>query len=158
VKSLPKILGITMFTTAMLLAQTTTPPATPPNPANHVQRKVAHLTTLLDLNAQQQAQATTMFTNAQTASQLVFTNLKVARQSLATAVTANNTNDIAQYSNTIGNLVGQLTAIESNAKAQFYAILMPSQQSKLLTLESAGHLGASGRWGHAGMHHSPPSQ
>lgn len=125
-----------------------TPPPGPPNPAQHAQRQVKFLTTMLSLNAAQQQQATTIFTDAASASASVRQNMRDARQNLDAAVKSNNAAGIDQAAATIGQLTTQLTSIEAKARAAFYQVLTPDQQSKLTELRMHG--GPGGHFGHFG--------
>jgi Spy/CpxP family protein refolding chaperone len=109
-----------------------------------IQMRVSHLTVLLSLTSAQQTQATTIFTNALTASQSVQSSLHTDRDTLATAVKANNTAAIDQVSVTIGTLQGQLTAINAKSDAAFYAILTPDQQAKYDAMPHGGPGGGFG--------------
>jgi len=95
-----------------------------------VQRQVEHLTKTLSLTTAQQAQATTLFTNSQTANRSVMTSLRDARTSLDAAIKSNDTASIATLSAQIGTLTGQMTANTAKADAAFYATLAPDQQAK----------------------------
>jgi Spy/CpxP family protein refolding chaperone len=95
-----------------------------------VQRQVERLTQTLTLNSAQQAQATTIFTSAQTANQSVMASLRDARTALTAAIKANDAGAIATASNTIGTLTGQMTANTAKADAAFYATLTADQQAK----------------------------
>jgi Spy/CpxP family protein refolding chaperone len=95
-----------------------------------VQRQVGHLTQTLSLTTAQQGQATTLFTQAQTANQSVMTSLHEARTSLAAAIKSNDTNAIATLTTQIGTLTGQMLANTAKADAAFYATLTPDQQAK----------------------------
>jgi Spy/CpxP family protein refolding chaperone len=101
-----------------------------------VQHRIEMLTTLLSLIADQQQQATTIFTNAATSESTLRDSLKTAHQSLNDAVKKNDVPGIDQVSNTVGNLTAQLTSIEAKAHAAFYLILTPDQQAKLSQLQS----------------------
>jgi Spy/CpxP family protein refolding chaperone len=116
-------------------------PRNPPNPANMVQRRINFLTTFLSLASNQQTEATTILTSATQAEAVVGSSLRTARQSLADAVTKNDTNAIDQASATIGNLTAQLTSIEAKADAAFYQILTPDQQTKLSLLKGRALFG-----------------
>jgi Spy/CpxP family protein refolding chaperone len=104
--------------------------------ASMVQRRVSFLTTLLSLTSNQQTEATTILTNAAASAAVVRTSLQTARQSLADAVTKNDTAAIDQASTTIGNLTAQLTSTEAKSDAAFYQILTPDQQTKFSQLKS----------------------
>ena len=130
-------------TSTFLIAQTS-----PRNPANMVAHRVDYLTTVLNLTAAQQQQATTIFTNAANAASGVHQGLKTARQSLQTAIAGNDSAGIDQAAATIGGLTTQLTSVEAKANALFYQILTSDQQSKLTKLEASR--GPGGRPGPPG--------
>ena len=94
------------------------------------QRQVDRLTQMLTLNSAQQAQATTIITNAQTANQSLMASLRQAHTSLTAAIKSNDTNSIATLSSQIGAITGQTMANTAKADAAFYAILTPDQQAK----------------------------
>ncbi|MGA2741660.1 MAG: Spy/CpxP family protein refolding chaperone [Bryobacteraceae bacterium] len=135
-----KTLALFVFASALgvsaLVAQS---PAAGPNPANFVQHRVNYLTTLLNLTSAQQQQATAIFTSAATAETSVHSSMKTARQSLNTAVQANDAAGIEQAATTIGNLTAQTTANQAKAEAAFYQILTAAQQAKLTQFESQNH-------------------
>ena len=110
----------------------------PGDPATMVQRRVQSLTTLLGLTDAQASQATTIFTNAQTAATPIQTNLGDARQSMRDAVKSNDAAAIDKLAATTGTLTGQLLAVQSKADAAFYAILTADQQAKLNELGGSG--------------------
>src|SRR6267378_6804034 len=121
-----RLITLTTALAATMLAQRPGPRGgggTPPDPATMAQHQVTRLTTLLSLTTAQAAQATTIFTNAATASSTVQTSLAADRDSLQTAVKGNATSTIDQLASSIGVLQGQLVAIQSKANAAFYAIL-----------------------------------
>ncbi len=94
------------------------------------QREVQMLTNRLGLNAQQAAQATTIFTNQFTADAATHASMKTERTALATAIqTPNSGNTIQTIANQIGTLTAQLTVSDATARAAFYAILTPAQQT-----------------------------
>jgi Spy/CpxP family protein refolding chaperone len=127
-----KMLGLATVLAATLSAQRFGPRGggTPPDAATMVQNQVARLTTLLSLTTAQAAQATTIFTNAQTAITPLRTNLSTDHDSLQTAVKSNATSTIDTVAANIGLLTGQIQAIQSKANAAFYAILTADQQAK----------------------------
>lgn len=116
--------------TTVAFAQGRGPGGTPPDPQTLIQMRVSFLTTFLNLTDAQKASATTIFTDAYTASQSPQSSLKSARQALSDAIKSNNTGAIDQASATIGTLSGQLTAIDGKAEAAFYALLTADQQAK----------------------------
>ena len=105
--------------------------ATPPDPATIVANKVERLTKLLTLSATQASQATTIFTNALSLVTPIETSLRTDRQSLQTAVKANDVATIESLSANIGSLTGQILTIQNKADAAFYAILSTTQQNTL---------------------------
>ena len=68
------------------------------------------------------------------------------RTSLKSAITANNTATIDQFTATIGGLEGQVLDTRSKAAASIYALLTPTQQTKLTSLGGLDVL-AGGRAG-----------
>jgi len=104
---------------------------TPPDPATIVANQVARLTKLLSLTTAQQTQATTIFTNALSATTPLQTSEGTARQALPAAVKANDTATIDQLATTIGSLQAQIISIQNKADAAFYAILTSTQQTTL---------------------------
>ena len=112
-----------------------------PDPATIVQQRVERLTTLLSLTTAQAAQATTIFTNAQTAIAPLETNLYTYRTSMHAAVKSNAIATIDQLATQIGTATGQITALQNKADAAFYAILTADQQTKL---DSTGGRGFGG--------------
>ena len=120
---------------------------TPPDPAAMVQRQVERMTQTLALTSPQQAQATTLFTAAQTANQSIMTNLRQAHTSLAAAIKSNDANAIATLSAQIGTLTGQTTANTAKADAAFYATLTPDQQAKYTPSGGFGGRGFGGPGG-----------
>jgi Spy/CpxP family protein refolding chaperone len=105
--------------------------STPPDPATIVANKVTHLTALLTLTTAQASQATTIFTNAQTAITPLQTTLSEDWTQLEAAVKSNSTSTIDQLATSIGTITAQITAIRSKADAAFYAILTTAQQTAL---------------------------
>lgn len=165
-KVTPAVLVALALASVLLVAQT---PPRPPDPATMAAHRVDFLTTVLNLTPAQQKQATTIFTNAATATASVRDSLKSTHQSLSTAIAGNNGAAIDQASHTIGSLVSQMTSINAKANAAFYQILTPDQQSKLTKLRSEHgpgmHRGGHGHGCHCrddheehgpGMHHGGP--
>jgi Spy/CpxP family protein refolding chaperone len=108
----------------------------PPDPEEMVQHRVGFLTRHLSLNAQQQQQATSIFTEAANNGKSFHDQMRTAHQNLQAAVQKNDTAAIEQASNTIGTLMGQMTAAHAKADAAFYQTLTPEQQTKMSELES----------------------
>lgn len=127
--------------------------STPPDPATIVANQVARLTTLLSLTTAQQAQATTIFTNALTAITPLQTTINTDHTSLATAVKSNATGTIDQLASAIGTAEGQILSIQNKADAAFYAILTTDQQTKLSQRPFFGGAGYGGGGPGFGGHH-----
>jgi hypothetical protein len=133
-KTLYRMTGIAAVLAATVLAQRpfgVMTSATPPDPATIVANKVERLTKLLTLNTSQGSQATTIFTNALSLVTPIETSLRTDRQSLQTAVKANDVATIESVSTNIGSLTGQILTIQNKADAAFYAILSTTQQNTL---------------------------
>lgn len=132
--------------TGAILAQ---PPfgGAPPDPASMIQHRVERLTALLGLTTAQASQATTIFTDAQTAITPLQTTLSGYRTSMTTAVQSNATATIDQLATSIGTTLGQITALQSKADAAFYAILTSDQQAKYKVLGGGGFGPTHGRFG-----------
>jgi Spy/CpxP family protein refolding chaperone len=111
---------------------------TPPDPETMIQMRVSRLATLLTLTDDQKAKATSIFTSAYTASEVPRGSLQSNRESLAAAVKKNDAAAIDTLAITLGNLSGQLTAIESKAEAAFYAILTAEQKAKYDAMPGGG--------------------
>jgi Spy/CpxP family protein refolding chaperone len=116
--------------------------------------RVERLTEQLELTAAQVTKATSIYSDAQTASQAIQSSMQTNRQSLAEAVKKNDTAAIDRLSVTAGTLSGQITAIDSKAEAAFYAILTASQQAKYDTMPRRGPGGPGGPMGPQGF--GPP--
>lgn len=129
------VLSLACATSLLLLAQS---PSKPPDPAAHGKQRVKYLTTVLNLSAAQQQQATTIFANSATAQSTLHQDLRAARESLSAAVRNNDSATIDQVSTRIGDLTAQVASLNAKADAAFYQILTPDQQAKLTQLESQG--------------------
>lgn len=146
-KALLSIIALGAVAGSLMAQRGPRPGGPPPDPATMVQNQVTHLTALLTLTPAQAAQATTIFTNAMTASSSLQTTMDSDRQNLESAINTNSTSVIDQISQNIGILNGQLTAIRAKADAAFLALLTPAQKA---TLEAAGGLGGPGPGGPGG--------
>lgn len=114
-------------------------PGGPPNPTD----QVARLTTLLSLTSAQQAQATTIFTNEQSAVTPIHTQVQTAHTNLTAAVKGNQSATIDTLATQLGGYEGQIMSIQSKAQAAFYAILTAAQQTQFDSLRGPG--GPGGR-------------
>jgi Spy/CpxP family protein refolding chaperone len=139
-----KVVALLALTSVFATAQR----RTPPDPAQMVQHRVDFLTRHLSLSAQQQQQATSIFTEAASGAKSIHEQMRTAHQNLQAAVEKNDTAAIEQSSNTIGNLMAQMTAAHAKADAAFYQTLTPDQQTKMKELEA--HHGPGMR-GHGGL-------
>jgi Spy/CpxP family protein refolding chaperone len=141
-KKILNVLACGAFAATAMLAQP--PMGSPPDPATMVQNRVQYLTALLSLTTSQVTQATTIFTNAQTAITPLQTTLSQDFTSMQTAVKGNATATIDQLATSIGTVTGQITAIQNKAEAAFYAILTTDQQTKYAALGGGRGLGPGG--------------
>src|SRR2546426_479505 len=82
--------AFTTLSASFLFAQGPANPPAPPSPAERTANRVARLTTLLTLTPDQQAQATTIFTNSQSAESGLLTAMRTARTALQAAVLKND--------------------------------------------------------------------
>jgi Spy/CpxP family protein refolding chaperone len=94
------------------------------------QMRVDMLTRMLDLTDEQKAKATTIYTEAHSASRTARTSMQNTMESMDEAVKANNTASIDQLAITAGTLSGQLMAVQRKADAAFYQILTAEQKEK----------------------------
>lgn len=108
----------------------------PPDPATIAERRVEMLTKILSLTSDQQKQALTIFTEAETSVSSLHDSMKTAHDSLAAAVKSNDENGISQAAGMIGNLTTQMTATEAKANATLYLTLTPNQQAKFDQIET----------------------
>jgi len=147
-RNIMNVVALAALATGVMMAQQGPrrgPGGTPPDPATMVANQVEHLTEQLTLTAAQQAQATTIFTNAATAVTPIRTNLQTAHDSLGTAVHKGDTASIDNLSSQIGSFTGQEVDIQSKAQAAFYKILTAEQQTKFGT--ARGGFGGPGGMG-----------
>lgn len=144
----------TAFSTALVCAQGPGPGGrrgAPPDPQTMIAMRVNYMAELLNLTDAQKAKATTIFTDAHTASQPIQSSLQTTRQSLAQAVKKDDTAAIDQLAATLGTATGQLVAISSKADAAFYATLTADQQTKYDQMPRGGPGGGPGPMGPGGF-------
>ena len=142
-KILSRTIAVTAVLSATLLAQRPfgmMTGSTLPDPATIVARKVDRLTKLLTLTTSQATEGTTIFTNALSAVTPIETSLRADRQSLQTAVKANDAATIESLSTNIGLLTGQILTIQKKADALFYASLTQAQQNTLSQSRGFGRI------------------
>jgi len=132
----PALLAATALTAQSPFGRMTS--RTAPDPATMIANQVERLTRLLTLTTAQQAQATTIFTNASNAVTPLETTLSTNRAALGAAVKSNATGTIDSLAASIGTTSGQILAIREKADAAFYAILTADQKT---ILDSRGDLG-----------------
>ncbi len=111
------------------------------DPAQMVRMRVDRMAQRLNLTDAQKTQALKIFTDAETATQPIFTSIQQNHASLRDAVKKNDLATIDQVALTLGGLDGQITAIQAKADAAFYAILTPDQQSRYGTGPGGGRYG-----------------
>ncbi len=133
---------------------------TPPDPAQMVQMRVNMLAQRLSLTDDQKTQATKIFTDAEAAAANSRTALQDSRTKLVDAIKANNSSTIDTLSITIGQLEGQMTAINAKAEAAFYNILTADQKAKYTPGRGPGMMGGPGGPGRGfgGMRRGPQGQ
>jgi Spy/CpxP family protein refolding chaperone len=102
------------------------------------QHRVQHLTTLLNLTAEQQTQATTIFSNAAQTEAPLMRQMRSTHDALRTAAESNNAAAIDQAAATFGNLTAQMLSIHTKADAAFNALLTADQQAKFAEIEHHG--------------------
>lgn len=130
-----KLLTIVVLSSATVLAQGRGRPGS----GTPRQNRIDFLTTVLSLTDDQKQQATTIFDTAKQASTSLRDNVKQQRQALNDAAKTNAADSqIDQLATTLGDLTGQLTAIQTKAFAKFYAILTAEQRTKLDQLQANG--------------------
>ncbi len=119
----------------------------PPDPQAMLQMRVNFLQQRVGLTDEQKAKATSILADSFSAGQSVRASMQNARQAFGAAVRKNDTAGIEQQAAAIGNLTGQLTAIDGKAEAALYLILTPEQRAKYDQLGRAGGApgGAEGR-------------
>jgi periplasmic protein CpxP/Spy len=129
--------GATLLAAGISLAQNTPAPAQGSNPPAHAgrrataQRHFAKLAEQLNLTDAQKETAKAAFQQARQQAQPIRQQLRDNREALAAAVKAGKGEaDIQQLANTTGTLMGQLTAIRTEAFAKVYATLTPEQRTK----------------------------
>jgi len=130
----------------------------PPDPAKMAQHRIDFLTKQLSLTAQQQQQATTIFSGVGNNAKATHEQMRTAHESLKAAIQKNDTAGIEQAANTIGNLTTQMTVAHAKAQAAFYQTLTPEQQTKMNDLESRHGMGRGHGhgFGHGGPGGPPP--
>jgi Spy/CpxP family protein refolding chaperone len=146
--TLLKVFALLALTSVFVVAQQH---RNPPDPAQMVQHHVGFLTQQLSLTAQQQQQATSILTQAQSNSKTLQDQLRTAHESLHAAIQKNDTATIEQVSNSIGSLMAQETMTHAKAMAALYQTLTPEQQAKFNQMDHGPGMGM-GMHMHMPMH------
>ena len=89
----------------------------------------------LNLTAQQQDQARSIFKEAHKSAQPYTQALRTERKSVREAIQSHASADtVAQLARSEGTTLGNLAAVRADASRQFYAILTPDQRQKALAM------------------------
>ena len=134
---LTKFAAVAALATGMIFAQA---PSTNPQPdagsrqqgrRGFMRRHMARIGQELNLTDAQKQQAKTIFQQARETGKPVREQLKQNREALASAVKAGKGDaEIQQLATKQGQLLGEMTAIRTEAFAKFYNTLTPEQRTK----------------------------
>lgn len=113
-----------------------------PDISTIVQRQVARLNTLLDLNPTQQQEVTDLLTTNETANQKLRSSMRTAEQALRSAEQNKDTAGVQAAATEIGTLTGQMTANRSTLRMGLATILTADQMAKYKALGPG-----AGSWG-----------
>ncbi|MGA7409163.1 MAG: Spy/CpxP family protein refolding chaperone [Bryobacteraceae bacterium] len=144
---------LAVVSAGLLVSQTTTnTPPSQPTPAQMTAHQVTRLTTLLSLNAEQQTQATAIFTTEQAALSTLSPSMQAAHKALQAAVKTQDSAAITALAAQIGTLTTQEVQARATAQGAFYATLSTDQQTKYDQLQPGpwgfgGHGGSGGPGG-----------
>lgn len=97
-------------------------------PARHQARR--EMIQALALTPAQKQQAKSISQNTRQQVQPLAQQLRQDRQSLKTAIQANDSAQIQQLSTAMGTIRGQVIGLRSTGRAQFFAMLTPDQKAK----------------------------
>jgi Spy/CpxP family protein refolding chaperone len=119
----------------MAFGQVASPSGNPPASAhggarNMIRQHMDNIAQKLNLTDAQKQEFHTIFQQAHQKAMPVREELRTNREALAAAVKADRSADIQQLATARGKLVGQITAIYSEAGAKFYQTLTPEQRTK----------------------------
>ena len=112
---------------------------TPPTPEQMAQHEVSRYTTLLSLNSQQEADATSIFTAAATTESTLRATERTTHQALEAAIKSDDTAAIEQAATSLGQISGERMTAHALAQAKFYATLTADQKTKFAELERGFH-------------------
>jgi Spy/CpxP family protein refolding chaperone len=104
------------------------------------QPMMQRLTASLNLTADQQAQAKSIFQGARQQTKAMAPQLRQEHQALSAAIKSDNEAQIDQLSQQDAQINAQARAIHAKAMAKFYSILTPDQKAKF---DQRGHRNAS---------------
>jgi Spy/CpxP family protein refolding chaperone len=144
--TLLKVTAVLALASAFAMAQQ----GNSPDASKMAQHHLNFLTQQLSLTAQQQQQASTIFSEAANNAKATHDQMRAAHDSLKAAIQKNDSAGIEQAANTIGSLTTQMISSHAKAQAAFYQTLTPDQQTKMNALESQHH--GMGMHGHGSMH------
>jgi Spy/CpxP family protein refolding chaperone len=105
------------------------------SPAAKLARRLVMLTKVLDLTEVQVAAAKEIFSDALVQDKAVRVPLEGLYEELKTAVRSNDTAAIQTIAASIGDVRGQVVAINAKARAKFILLLTPEQLAKLEALD-----------------------
>jgi len=150
-KKFSRIIAASALSAALMFAQGPRGPrgngGTPPDPAQMVEMRVNMLAKRLNLTDAQKTQATKIYTDAASAATNARTSIQDTQSKLTDAIKANSTSTIDSLAVTIGQLQGQITAINAKAEAAFYAILTADQKANYKPMGGPGMMGGRGGFG-----------
>jgi Spy/CpxP family protein refolding chaperone len=123
-----KRIWISILALCALLAST----AAAQTPAKKIRKQLLQS---LDLTAAQKQQAKTITQNTKQQVQPLAAQIKQNRASLEAAIKAGDSAQIQQLSTSMGSLRGQVLALRSTGRSQFYALLTADQKAKASAFE-----------------------
>jgi Spy/CpxP family protein refolding chaperone len=141
-KAVLTILLASAISAPVMLAQAPANSGNGHNGANRVARQIKYLTTMLDLSSDQQAQLTTVFTNANAADQPLHQSLRAARQQFE-ADRQSNPGNLTADADAVSKIQSQLMVNNATTDAQVKGILSAAQYTKYQGLHGRG----AGGWG-----------
>jgi Spy/CpxP family protein refolding chaperone len=145
-----QIAGGAVLAAGMIFAQTGTTPAPNP-PVRHAQGfhrrpMFARMVRRLNLTDAQKTQAKTIFQGLRTQAQPIRAQLQQGRLALMSAAEAGQPADqLNQLAQANATQIAQLAALRAQAFGKFYAILTPTQQQQVQTMQSKWAAHVSGQ-------------
>jgi len=130
-KHLVALAGTGLLASASLLASATPGQKTA---APH-DRFVSEIETVLSMNATQKDQAQSAINKARDSAKPIRQELQTNSKALEAAVRSDNPTQIERLSATVGQEIGRLVAIRSEAVADVYKTLTPDQRTKADALQ-----------------------